>query len=524
MTPQNLLIIWLIYPVIKAFHELAHAYATKIWGGEVHEIGIMFLVFMPVPYVDASAASAFREKHRRMVVGAAGIIAELFIASLALLVWINVEPGVVRAVCYNIMLIAGVSTLFFNGNPLLRFDGYYIFSDWLEIQNLASRANRYLGFLCQRYLFDLKNLEEPLSTPGERWWFVFYSIASYIYRMFIAFFIVLFIGGKFFFVGVALATWSVIMLVVVPFVKTLSKVFTSPQIAPRRTRAITITLATLCVLVLSVLLVPVPSWTRAQGVVSIPEDAIVRPESDCFVQKLLASPGSFVKSGKPLVLCQNIDLLAQAARLKQRRTELALVYTAQLQEDKVEAEITREELILVGADLDELLSEIDRLTIKSATNGVFVVPYARDLPGRFLSKGQEFAYTLQNANMVKVAILQDDIDLIRQQTRRVEVRLAEALDEVLIATVLRFVPAATDELPSEALAEQGGGDIVTVPGEGGVVKAFDKVFILDLELPKAVASGTVGGRAFARFDHGYEPLAKQWYRQLRQLFLERFSV
>jgi putative peptide zinc metalloprotease protein len=83
LAPQNLLVLWLVYPVVKAFHELGHAYAVKKWGGEVHEIGIMLLVFMPIPYVDASAASAFRDKRKRMLVGAAGILVELFLAAIA---------------------------------------------------------------------------------------------------------------------------------------------------------------------------------------------------------------------------------------------------------------------------------------------------------------------------------------------------------------------------------------------------------------------------------------------------------
>ena len=144
LAPQNLVLLWLTFPVIKLFHEFGHACATKAWGGEVHEMGLMLLVLMPVPYVDASAATAFRETHRRAIVGAAGMIVEVFIASLALFLWLEVEPGITRAVLYNIMLIAGVSTVMFNGNPLLRYDGYYILSDVTQIPNLRARAQQYL--------------------------------------------------------------------------------------------------------------------------------------------------------------------------------------------------------------------------------------------------------------------------------------------------------------------------------------------------------------------------------------------
>ena len=137
---------------MKALHECGHGFATKVLGGEVHEAGIILLALMPVPYVDASAASAFRSKGQRVLVGAGGMLVELFLASLALFVWLLVEPGPVRAVAWNVMLIGGVSTLVFNANPLLRFDGYYILADAIDIPNLGSRANAWLGWTAERHL------------------------------------------------------------------------------------------------------------------------------------------------------------------------------------------------------------------------------------------------------------------------------------------------------------------------------------------------------------------------------------
>ena len=113
-------------------------------------MGIMLLVLTPIPYVDASSASAFRTKWERIMVGAAGMAVELFIAALALFVWINIEPGTVRAILYNMIFIASVSSLLFNGNPLLRYDAYYILGDLLEIPNLGPRGIQYLGYLAQR--------------------------------------------------------------------------------------------------------------------------------------------------------------------------------------------------------------------------------------------------------------------------------------------------------------------------------------------------------------------------------------
>ena len=145
LPPTTFLLIALSYLVLKALHELGHGYAVKAFGGAVHEFGVMFLVFAPVPYVDASAASEFRSKWRRALVGAAGMIVEVFFAALALYVWLAVEPGIVRALAFNVMVVAGISTVVFNGNPLLRYDGYYILSDLLEIPNLAQRGHALLG-------------------------------------------------------------------------------------------------------------------------------------------------------------------------------------------------------------------------------------------------------------------------------------------------------------------------------------------------------------------------------------------
>ena len=161
LTPKYLLMMWLFYPVIKSFHELGHGLAVKAWGGEVRETGVSILMLMPVPFVDASAASAFPEKHRRAAVGAAGMMVELFFAALATFVWLNVEDGFVRDIAFVLMVIGGVSTVLFNGNPLLRFDGYYVLSDLLDVPNLGPRSNAYVAYLAQRYLLKIENAVSP---------------------------------------------------------------------------------------------------------------------------------------------------------------------------------------------------------------------------------------------------------------------------------------------------------------------------------------------------------------------------
>ena len=230
LSAQNILLILCVYPLIKGLHELGHAYATKVWGGEVHEFGFMLMMLMPMPYVDASASAAFAEKWRRMIVGGAGMMVELALAAAAMIVWVEASPGLVRAVAFNVMLIGGVSTLLFNGNPLLRYDGYYIFSDLLEIPNLGTRSSKYLAYLVQRYLFGVEGAESPVTAASERPWLFVYAIASFVYRIFLSFGIALFVAGRLFFIGILIALWAIGGMVMVPLYKAAMFVLFSPRL------------------------------------------------------------------------------------------------------------------------------------------------------------------------------------------------------------------------------------------------------------------------------------------------------
>lgn len=525
LTPQNLLIIWLIFPVIKGLHELGHALAIKKWGGEVHEIGIMFLVLMPVPYVDASAASSFRDGKKRMVVGAAGMIVELFIAALAMFVWMYAGDGLIHVIAYNTMLIAGVSTILFNANPLLRFDGYYILSDLIEIPNLGSRSNNYLGYLCQRYLFGVRGMDKTQDSLGERCWFVFYSIASFVYRMFIVVIIVMFISAKFFIVGVLLASWSLIMMFVVPAVKSVSKIFTSPRIRPKRKRALVTTSGIVAVICAGLMLVPVHSITRAEGIVWVEGDAVVRAGVDCYIVRLIAVPGDRVVQGTPLFECRNVELVTQKKVIQGGLVELKTVHAIQIKDDRVKAEITLEEINNLRAELKHTEEDIQNLVIKSHVNGTFVVPNATDLIGKYVRKGESIGYTLDAEKVtIKAVVDQEDIDLVRLHTNSVEIRRVDDFDTVLQTRISRQVPAATDELPSAALSTQGGGNVAVDPGSKESLKSFEKVFLVDLMLPGQSDNYFVGSRVYVKFKHDLQPLASQWFRSIRQTFLGHFDV
>ena len=525
LAPQNLLLLWLAYPLVKALHELGHAFATKVWGGEVHEIGVMLLVFMPVPYVDASAASAFREKHKRMLVGAMGIMTEMLLAALALFVWLNAEHGVIRGIAYNVMLIGGVSTLFFNGNPLLRFDGYYVLADLIEMPNLGKRSNSYLGYLIQKYLFGSQNANSPANTPRERKWLFLYSILAFFYRLFIMFAIVLFVAGKFFVIGILLASWSVFLMLVLPTLKMIKYVFTSPQIERQRLRAVSITMVGVTAIIATLTLLPAPLWTRAEGVVWLPDRAIVRAGTDCFVESYVSEPDSQVSQGEVLVRCDDPLLQARTRQLQARLTELEALLASQKRSNRVAARLTEEEIRVVSADLDDVATRIAEFDIRSPLDGRFVVPRASDLPGNFVSKGDLIGYLITpRAKSVHMAVPQDDVGLLRSRIDGIEVRIADHLDVVHLASISRQVPGGTNRLPSAALGTEGGGRIAIDPRDGSNTSTLETVFVYELELPVETVAAPIGTRVYVRIDHGSEALAMQWYRRLRQVFLRTLNV
>jgi putative peptide zinc metalloprotease protein len=525
LTTQNVALLLLAYPLVKTFHELGHAYATKASGGVVHEIGVMILIFIPVPYVDASASAAFRSKWSRAVVGAAGILVETALASLAVLVWVSAEPGMVRALAFNVILIGGLSTLLFNGNPLLRFDGYYVLSDLLEIPNLGSRANKYVIYLIQRYAFGVTDAVSPVTARGEPTWFVLYALSAQAYRLSIMMTIALVVAGKFFFVGVALAFASVATTLVWPVVKGARFVVESPVLQRRRRRAILVCSATAATALTAVLALPLPYATMAQGVVWVGEQSTVRALSDGFVAEVPVHSGSEVGAGTTLVTGEDPTLTEATAVLEKQLDELQARLEGAMPKDIVQANILREQIRNVTGQLDVSRQHLADLKLTASKAGEFLVMDEVDLPGRFLHKGDVVGYILgEDDPVVRVVVPQTDVDPVRRGTVKVEVRLADDMMKVLPASVLREVPSATAELPHLALSTLGGGQVLLDPTKPDHPKPLDTLFLFDLKALAPIDRSRLGGRVYVRFVHPPEPVAWRVGRAIRQLFLRQFSV
>jgi putative peptide zinc metalloprotease protein len=525
LATENLLLLSLVFPVVKLLHELGHGYATKVFGGAVHEFGIMLIMGMPTPYVDASSSSGFRNKSRRALVGAAGMIVEVFVAALALHVWRIAEPGAVRTLCFNVITVAGVSTLIFNGNPLMRYDGYYILIDVLEIPNLASRSAQLWRAMVDKYAFRVADARIPAGAPGELKWLVSYAPAAFMYRMSVQFGIALFLAGRFFFIGVFLASWTVVTGVLIPVFNSLKYVATSRTLQKHRARAVGLTAGLAAAAVIMLAIFPFPLHTVSEGVVWLPDNAILRAGTDGFVRRLLVPPDTIVRAGDALIETQEPQLEANVETLTWRVEELQSALDAARFRDRPGAEVAAIDLASAKSELARQDERARHLVARSEADGTFVLAKSEDMPGRFFRQGEVLGYvTPASSNIVRVVVPQDDIELVRNSLRGVSVKLTGRVWETNSARLVREVPAASSELPSKALSTAGGGSFAVDPGDRESRKTLQRYFQFDIELPPEAAAIAFGSRVYVRFEHESEPLGFQLFRRLRQLFLARLNV
>jgi putative peptide zinc metalloprotease protein len=311
LSASNLALLWFTYPAVKAVHEWAHGIAVKAWGGNVREIGLMFIIFTPVPYVDATSSYSFPSKWARAAVAAAGIMAELVLGAVAVYIWLMAEPGLLTALAFNVVLIAGVSTVLVNGNPLMRYDGYFIACDLLELPNLAQRATAYWAYLLDRYAFGAREAQPPVGASGERWLLFLYGAVAPVYRLLITVGLIWFVAGEYLFVGAVMALVAAWSALVMPLWKGWKHLTESASLVRRRTIAMRRAVLAAAVAGAFIGLVPVPFNSLHHAVVWLPDEAIVRAESPGHVAQVQRAPGSIVAPGQPLLALDNPALTAE---------------------------------------------------------------------------------------------------------------------------------------------------------------------------------------------------------------------
>ncbi|ASJ75287.1 hypothetical protein IMCC3135_26160 [Granulosicoccus antarcticus IMCC3135] len=522
--PGQWVLLVCVYPIVKGLHELGHCFAAKSGGAAVNEMGITLLVFLPVPYVDASAASVFADKYRRMLVGAAGIMVEVFLASVALFVWLHVDDGLLRDSAFAIMLIGGVSTLLFNGNPLLRFDGYYVLADAIEIPNLSSRASQYHVYLFRRYVLGADTQKPASLTTRERRWFAFYGVAALVYRTGVSIGIALFLMVSVPVLGALMAIWLLSIQLLVPLVRQFHYLMFSPALTGRRVRAVGLLAGGFSVFAGLLTLASFPSSTVVDGVVLLPDHAVVRAEVDGFLQTQTVADETSVERGDVLFVLTNAPLKADIDVLQARVFELQTRHDLAGFDQRVARDIHAERLTEAKADLLQLRQREAGLVVRSPGMGTLQVPFGHDREGRFIHQGDMLAYLANQADVViRVVATQKDASRIREGSGNIEVRLAERSGRISPGTLLREVPLASDQLPNAALGSRSGGAIQVDARDERGTTVLERVFAFDITIPFSARGRYVGSRASVRFQHSSQPLLPRWIDEVKRMISKKLD-
>lgn len=517
------MIAWFVYPLVKFFHEMAHAFTVRHWGGKVHEIGISLLVLMPVPYVNASAANLFPDKHARMLVSAAGILAEVFLASIALFLWLNVSDGWLRDISFVVMTISGISTVIFNANPLIKFDGYHFLTDWLEIPDLAKRSGQHWIWLGKRYLLRVPQLLRMNLTPGENKWLYLYAPLSWSYRWLILIVITQWMAQFSLLLAMVVSAYFLHSLLLKPIWKGSRYLWQSSELSRQRARSIIGISTLILTLFIAVLIIPAPFSTTTQAVVWAPDESRIRASASGFVEKILVNQGDSVVPGQPLIQLENDLLLTRKEQLQARLFAIHARLKATQQQDRSLARQLQHESETVRSELALVTQQSEELLIKSMTEGTVIVPQLADLSGRFLQQGDSLGYILGNSELrLRAAIAQQDFNKLNQYPGKVMAQLGNPENNAQPVNIVQIRPSATYDLPSPALSYSNGGEFLTDPTDEQKQTTMSPIFLVDLTVP-GLPTKQLGRRVWLRFDHGKKPLLQQWALHWEQLFIQHFS-
>ncbi len=319
--PENWIWLGCTLAITKVLHELGHGLSCKRFGGECHEIGVMILVLTPCLYCNVSDSWLLPSKWHRAAIGAAGIYVEVVLASIATFLWWYSEPGLLNHICLSVMFICSVSTILFNGNPLLRFDGYYILSDIAEIPNLRQKASKILHRLMAQYMLGIEQQEDPFLPQRHRWFFALYTVAAVCYRWVVVFSIFLFLnsvlepyGLKV--IGQIIAMAGIFGLVVQPSWQFGKFIYTPGRMHQVKKKNVLISGAIIAALIAAFIYVPLPYSVKCAVEVQPRDERNVYALVPGTLTAVNVKAGQTVQEGDVLAEMANEDLLLSVADLQ----------------------------------------------------------------------------------------------------------------------------------------------------------------------------------------------------------------
>jgi len=542
--------IWLAIALAasKIVHELGHGLACKRFGGECHEMGVMLLIMTPCLYCNVSDAWMIPDKWRRAAVAAAGIYFELILASLATLTWWATEPGLIHYLSLSLMFVCSVSTLIFNANPLLKYDGYYILADLMEIPNLRQKAEMLLRGWLMRTVLGLPSSPATLMPRGRRWFLSSYAVAAAVYRWVITGSVLWFLYHVFRpyglqVVGQMLILASFSALLVQP-VWNLAQFLHVPGRMNRVNKPRVILTCTLVAgLIAAICFVPLPHSIHCDLYLRPRNAATVYVETPGMLKAIHVQPGDWVGADQPLVSLDNVQVRLELVRLTAQQDQLRTRYRSLLQrsfdDEAAAAQVAEAEQALTALN-DQIARKqraAERLVLAAPVQGCVIatprVPTqdraATELANwhgtpldphnlqAYLDEGVPICIIGHPQQLEAVlAIDQGDLEFV-QSGQSVEL-LLEPLPGRRFRSELEQLSQTDMKVAPTSLSSKAGGRIVTRTAADGQEQPYRTTYQGSAPIDDPAGMLYVGATGQARIHTGYQTLARRAWRYLLQTF------
>lgn len=502
---------------IKAIHELAHAYSAKLSGVRVRRMGVAFIVFFPRLYTDLTDAWRITSRRRRFLIDGAGIISELIIGGWAALVWAQSAPGLTKAVAYYVFAVSIINTVLVNGNPFIRYDGYYMLMDAVGIDNLQQRGVEQFKHLYRKVCFGI---DFPISETSRlrRFLLFVYGIACFIYRLFLYTSIILIVYYKFTkAVGIVLFLLEIYVLVVKPISTEVKFLLMKKKTIEKKHF---IWSASGFTVLLLILLLPLPWNVDMPCEVKPVNSWMIYIQTRGFLEKLDVQNGMEVKKGQTLLVCGNPFLAwnAEQTSLDCQLKKLELDSMLSSPKTIAEAKVKQKELEADETRLTELNRKMELLKVTSPINGIFQLYKEHLCAGKWFQKG-EIIGEVFTPGAIRIDAFMEEADFKEIKIGdKVSINLSGEVSSI-DGKVIEASPIPA-RLPPSPLLNIFGGPILCIPGPGPLyqpMSSYYRIRILaetDRQLPVG-RTGIVKIRKFSSVAGDF--LRKLLYTMQREL-------
>jgi putative peptide zinc metalloprotease protein len=459
-SPQRWLWLVLCWLMLKFLHEFSHGVVCRLYGGTVRDTGILLILFTPVAYIDVTSSWRFRSKWQRIYTAAAGMYIELWIASLAAIFWSMTVPGVLNDIFFNLFIMSSLTTLIFNSNFLMRFDGYYILSDLLGMPNLCALSQQYWYYWGRSYLLGLP-ATCPVMSRGKKYFVCAYGLAAMVWRMIICLTILVTAAAWFGGVGLLLAPLALLTWWGRPLGSFLRLLLIGEKHAqPHRFRFLAIATSFSVLSVLLLIFLPWPFPAEFPAIVEFTDQCVVRAGSAGWVRELLVKPGQKVRAGEILLRLENVPLQQELADLD-LEIEQSLIKSRFL-EQKRELAACQAELKNIEAlrkRRQEKGNEVEKLVVRAPIAGEVIARELDSLQDTYLSAGQEICILGDKERKeIRVSVAQNELETATASLNHT-VRIHVFGTGRYTGTLAKITPRASEEPPHAALCATEGGPL-----------------------------------------------------------------